>query len=320
MSADLENPTTPLKLPVGIVPVLQTPFNRTGGLDTDGLLKLIESALRGGAAGFVAPAVASETGFLSHSERQQLVGTVAQAVNGRVPFIIGASSEDPEECKSFARSAEQLGASAYLVAVPAHFYECPEQLPGFFQSIAAVTSLPLIIQDLQWHGPGLEASVIARLKELLPTLAGIKIETIPAGPKYTKVREVLGPDFFIAGGWAITQMIEALDRRVDALIPESSMITVYSAIWRAHSSGRRSQALDWFRRLVPILAFTNQEIGLSIAFFKRLLTRKGIFQNETMRQPWVGWDTYNQRIADELIDLYLALEKEILLACAKPEN
>jgi hypothetical protein len=31
-----------------------------------------------------------------------------------------------------------------------------------------------------------------------------------------------------------------------------------------------------------------------------------------MRQPWPGWDEYNLRIADELIDLYLALDKEIL--------
>ncbi len=67
-----------------------------------------------------------------------------------------------------------------------------------------------------------------------------------------------------------------------------------------------------FRRLVPLLTFTNQEIGLSIAFFKRLLERKGVFQSAVMRQPWSGWDEYNLRIADELLEHYLALEKEIV--------
>ena len=61
-----------------------------------------------------------------------------------------------------------------------------------------------------------------------------------------------------------------------------------------------------------MLTFTNQEIGLSIAFFKRLLERKGIFQSAMLRQPWSGWDEYNLQIADELIEPFLALEMEIV--------
>jgi len=30
-----------------------------------------------------------------------------------------------------------------------------------------------------------------------------------------------------------------------------------------------------------------------------------------MRQPWAGWDEFNLRIADELIDLYLELEGKL---------
>jgi 4-hydroxy-tetrahydrodipicolinate synthase len=42
--------------------------------------------------------------------------------------------------------------------------------------------------------------------------------------------------FYIAGGWAVTQMIEALDRGIDAIIPESSMARVYTAIDRHFSA------------------------------------------------------------------------------------
>ena len=85
------------------------------------------------------------------------------------------------------------------------------------------------------------------------------------------------------GGWAIAQMIEAMDRGVDALIPEASMVAVYSTIWDLHHAGRREEAVRLFRQLLPVVAFTNQEIRLCIAFFKRLLVRKGIFSGETMR-------------------------------------
>jgi len=44
-----------------------------------------------------------------------------------------------------------------------------------------------------------------------------------------------------------------------------------------------------------------EEIRVSIAFFKRLLVRKGVFRTAVMRRPWSGWDEFNLRIADELI-------------------
>jgi len=204
--------------------------------------------------------------------------------------------------------AEQSRAAAYVVSVPQRLFGQSEERFSFFRAIARSCDLPLIIQDLQWNGPGLQVSTLVRLREHLPTLVGVKIETSPAGPKYTAVRRELGEDFYISGGWAIPQMIEAMDRGVNALVPESSMVKVYSAVWRAHAGGDRPGALRIFRQLVPVLAFTNQEIGLSIAFFKRLLVRRGIFRSAAMRQPWTGWDQFSLRIADEQIELYLELE------------
>jgi len=293
---------------------LQTPFKGDGTVDYDSLGHLITAALRPGVHGFLAPAVAGEVGFLTRQEREGIIQLVTRVVNSRVPFIVGASSENPDDCRHFARLAEQSEAAAFLVAVPQAMYNHLDELFGFFQSVTAGIHLPLIIQDLQWDGPGLPLSALVRLKELVPTLTGVKIETAPAGPKYTAVRQALGDDFFVAGGWAIPQMIEALDRGVDSLIPESSMVAVYSAIYRAHASGDRSKALRIFRNLIPVLSFTNQEIGLSIAFFKRLLKRKGVFQSTYMRQPWAGWDKFNLRIADELIELYLAMEAEVIMS------
>ena len=166
--------------------------------------------------------------------------------------------------------------------------------------------MPLVVQDLQWNGSGMNLETISRLREAVPQLVGLKIETVPAGPKYTAVRKAFGRDFFIAGGWAVPQMIEALDRGVDAMMPESSMIKVYAVINRHYREGRRDEALALFRKLLPVLTFTNQEISLSSAFFKRLLVRGGVFRTAHMRCPFV-WDEFNQRIADELIEHYLAV-------------
>jgi 4-hydroxy-tetrahydrodipicolinate synthase len=175
--------------------------------------------------------------------------------------------------------------------------------------VAAGVDLPLVIQDLEWSGPGLSIGTIRELAGRIPSLIGIKVETVPAGPKYTQVREALGPGVWIAGGWAAPQMIEALDRGVDAMIPECSMVRVYARVFELHRSGARDEAVRLFRGLLPVLAFANQEIRTSIAFFKRLLVRKGLFAGETMRGEAFEWDEYNTRVAEELLQHYLELER-----------
>jgi 4-hydroxy-tetrahydrodipicolinate synthase len=297
-----------MALPQGIIPVLQTPFHESGAVDRDSLLRLIDEAINAHAAGILYPAVASEVACLSTAERTDLLRDVVAAVNGRVPVIAGASSSDPDVSRALCRAARDLGASACLIAVPAECYAAPATTAAYFEKATLDSALPLIIQDLEFNGPGLPLETMQTLTDSLPTLAGWKIETVPSGPKYTAARLRFGSSCHISGGWAVTQLIEALDRGVDAMIPEASMVGVYHAIFAAHRAGRRDEALRLFRLLLPVIAYTNQEIVTAIAFFKRLLVRKGIFQTETLRWPGVRWDSYNTRIAEELISHYLAIE------------
>jgi 4-hydroxy-tetrahydrodipicolinate synthase len=295
-------------LPKGIVPLLDTPFDEKGEIDLEGLTTLVNGTIGGGAAGLMAPLVASEVDTLSLEERDGIVRHVTRAIAGRVPFVVGGSSNDVEVCRHYAHLAEQVGATAYLVAVPQTYYGHSDRILEFFQSIAASSRLPLIIQDLQWNAPGLDLSMIRKLKEQLPTMAGMKIETVPAGPKYTAVRQAMGQSFYISGGWAIPQLIEALDRGVDAMVPESALVPVFVAIYQAYAQGHRDMAIRLFRELLPVLVFSNQELLQSIAFFKRLMVRKKMLRCATMRAQGFAWDDYNSRIADELIEYYLALE------------
>jgi len=295
----------------GIVSVLQLPFIHHDQIDYDSLAKLIEETIDADVNGFLVPAVASEVAYLKQTEREELVIWIAQQVGGRVPLIIGASSEKVKACRYFGQLAKRVDAEAYLVAVPNAPYGALDEIVPFFQNVSDGIELPLIIQDLEFNGPGLNMRAIEALRGVLPTLLGMKIETIPAGPKYTAIRQAFGKDFFVAGGWAIMQMIEALDRGVDAMIPESSMVKVYSKIFRYFVDDQRVQSLQLFRRLLPILTFSNQDLGTSIAFFKRLLVKKGIFQNATVRNPDCALDSYQLRVADELINYYLDLEKAI---------
>lgn len=295
-------------LPKGIVSVLQTPFDDEDQVDVASLERLIAAAVEAGVDGFLAPVVASEVAFMSEHERAMAVNVIVESVDHRIPVIVGCSADSVHQCRRQARIAEDLGAAAYLVAVPQDLYRNESQVVDYFKAVSDSVALPLIVQDFEFQGPGLGIDRIVELREAIPAMAGIKVETVPAGPKYSAVRAELGDDFYVAGGWAVPQMIEALDRGVDAMIPESSMVRVYKEVDRRYRRGDRRTSIELFQKLAPILAFTNQDVATSIAFFKRLLVHKGIFDSPRMRWPGFEWDRFNLRIAEDLIAQYVGLE------------
>jgi dihydrodipicolinate synthase/N-acetylneuraminate lyase len=317
MPAEKRSKSQQSALARGIVPLLDAPFDENGAIDLESSARLIEDVIEGGVHGLWAPLVASEVHTLSMEERIELATFAANAIRHRVPFVVGAFSDETGICRRFAALAEQV--EAYLVAVPPALYGSSEEILGFFRAVASGISTPLVIQDLQWNGSGLDIETIHRLQDALPSLVGLKIESVPAGPKYTLVRQALGKDFYISGGWAIPHLIEALERGVDAMVPEGAMVRIFVAIYQAYSQGRRDEAVAILRRLAPVLIWSNSEICQSIAFVKRLMTRKEIFKTAGMRAPRYSWDPYTLRVADELIDYYLDLEREIV-SMARPQS
>ena len=97
------------------------------------------------------------------------------------------------------------------------------------------------------------------------------------------------------------QMIEAFDRGVHAIMP-TAMHAIYTRIYQLYASGDRAGAQALFERLLPVLAFSNQHLDISIHFFKRLLWRQGIYPTDYVRPPALPFDSVHQHIADNLID------------------
>ncbi|MCA9448188.1 MAG: dihydrodipicolinate synthase family protein [Candidatus Omnitrophica bacterium] len=297
---------------VGILGVLQTPFQSSGNIDLISHTRLIEDAIEGGGDGFLVPAIASENAYLSYDEKVALAKNAQEVVQNRIPVIWGAGSSDIEECVRVGTAAVESGADGLLVAVPPELYGEPATIVEFFKTLSRQTPIPLMIQDWAPNSPGMELATILELIEKVPTFRFLKIETLPAGPKYTQVLEATAGTLHVSGGWAVPQMIEALDRGVHAMIPECSMIRVYKAIDRFHRSGERETARSLFERLLPILTFSNQNLDTSIRFFKKLLVHKGIFATAKTRLESPEFDAYSEEIASELVDRYLSLENDVL--------
>ncbi len=296
-------------IPRGIISILQTAFTSTGELDLESQVRLVEDAVDAGADALICTGVAGEVAYLSLEERLLLLRTTMSAIAGRVPLIAGVSDRDAGLVRTLIGWAENNRLAACMLAVPQDLYKAPSQIVPYFQKVLEGASVPVMLQDFQIDGSGMDPGILSELADKLPVIKGIKVETMPAGPKYTAVKRTLGRDFHVSGGWAVPQFIEAMDRGVDAMIPESAMVRVYKRLFSVYEQGDRKQAVSLFRSLLPVLSFTNQEVGNSIKFFKLLLVRKGIFSSSSMRCPEPEWDEISYSTAEELIELYLEIEE-----------
>ncbi len=298
MNADSAKTKFPLQ---GVVVSLDTPFDASGRIDFDSLGRLLEMHLAEGAVGFLTPAHAAEVNALTSAERLELIRFVQEAVRGRALFIAGATA--PEEKDSFraAEAAVAAGCEAVLVEIPPRHLGDRDATMNFVRAFASAGMPVVMLQDLDWNGPGLDVSWIVELFETIEAFRCLKVEVRPAGPKYTAVLEATGGRLHVSGGWAAEQMIEALDRGVDVYMP-TAMTGLYRAVIDAHRAGDRQRARRIFHQILPVLAFTHQHLDISIQFYKRLFYRRGIFSTTLIRKQCLPYDRYHESYGEELME------------------
>jgi 4-hydroxy-tetrahydrodipicolinate synthase len=299
------DPRTDLR---GIVASLHTPFAEDDIVDEASLVRLVDHCVRSGCRGVLVAAVAGEVGALAAHERRRMLEVVAEAAAGRLRIVAGVSAPDLATSVALARAAASGGAAMVLWQPPAGIDQA--SLEAGLLALAEAGPGQIMLQDLDWRGSGLAPAVIARLAERVPALSAVKIETAPAGPKYSAVQRATGGRLHLSGGWAAMQMLDGLARGLDAFIP-SGILPVYVRIFELWTAGSHDAARALFERALPVLAFSNQDIDVSIRFWKLVRRRQGIFSTERCRAPVRTLDPVQQEEAERLTRRAIELEAEL---------
>ena len=294
----------PLK---GIVTVLNTPFTKDNTIDFAALQNNVKEALRAGVAGFLVPAMASEVYKLTNRERVEMVEAVLKITGDRIPVIAGAGETDLEKSKKLLKEYIQLGCRHVLFQIP---FQNEIQFRKHFMKMADLQPEVIMLQDWDASGYGLPDEIILDLFEKVESFRCLKVETVPAGAKYSRILKLTDGRLNVSGGWAVSQMIEGLKRGVHAFMP-TGMHYIYTTIYRLFTKGKMKEAEQLFTEILPVLAFSNQHLDISIHFFKRLLYKQGIYPTPNVRKPILPFDSFHKGIADKHIEKIIQLENEL---------
>ena len=124
-----------------------TPFNDTG-VDFDKLGELIEYQITNSTDAIVICGTTGESSTMPDEEHLSCIEYAVKKVNGRVPVIAGAGSNDTRHAIRLSQEAEKLGADALLTVSPYYNKATQKGLYLHFKAIAESVKIPLILYNV----------------------------------------------------------------------------------------------------------------------------------------------------------------------------
>jgi 4-hydroxy-tetrahydrodipicolinate synthase len=125
-----------------------TPFKNDSIIDFAALGRVINHVIKGGVNYIVAMGTTGESVTLTKDEKQALISYVVEAIDNRVPLVIGIGGNNTQDVINCVRHANLTGVDGILSVAP--YYNKPSQRGLFqhFKSIATCSPIPVILYNV----------------------------------------------------------------------------------------------------------------------------------------------------------------------------
>ncbi|MFJ7933944.1 4-hydroxy-tetrahydrodipicolinate synthase [Sporosarcina sp. NPDC096371] len=236
-----------------VVTAMVTPFDEHGDIDFEATRNLIDYLIANGTDSLVVSGTTGESPTLTTEEKVQLFKFAVEVVGGRVPVIAGTGSNSTRESIELTMLAEDVGINAVMLVAPYYNKPCQEGLFQHFQTIAAATSLPIMLYNV----PGrtvvnIDVDTVIRLAAI-PNIVAIKeasgnldamaeiIEQTPTGfSLYSGDDGLTIPVLAIGGAGVVSVSSHIVGNEMQAMIKNFKM-------------GHIKEAAVDHRKLLPIM-------------------------------------------------------------------
>ena len=270
----------------GVIPILQTPFAGDGAVDFDSMANQVDHLATIGIEAVAFPGFVSEWWKLSSTEIHALAKTIAGRARGRMAVIFNVTSQSTRLATEEARAFAALGADALMCLPPYAVPAAPDAVLEHLEAVMAATSLPHILQYSEsLTGVRIAPAAIASMSRRHSNFTCVKVDFIPPAPMVTALANAIDdPRFTFLIGYSGLQLADCMARGASGLMGGAGHAKQDMELFRALTSDPAA-GRDSFRRLLPLLNFEMQTLGLCIAVHKRLLLEQGVFRADHVRKP-----------------------------------
>ncbi len=284
----------------GSMVALVTPMDADGGLDWEGLHKLVDWHLEKGTHAIVAVGTTGESATLNVDEHLQVIKKVVDQVNGQIPVIAGTGANSTWEAIELTFAAQKAGADACLSVTP--YYNKPTQ-EGLFlhhQAIAKAVALPQLLYNVPGRtGVDMLPETTVRLSKV-DNIIGIKDATGDLERAKWLV-EHTSDDFLLISGDDITAVeLMLLGGKGDISVTANVAPAEIAKMCELAIAGHAEAARAVHQQLVPVhnaMFVESNPIPVKWAVAEQGLAQGG------MRLPMTSLSSqYHQQVRDALLN------------------
>ena len=163
----------PSKLVQGVYTAVLTPRHPDESIDATALCSLIQFQLAHGIHSFALNGATGEFPLTTPDQLRVILSAV-QEVAPQAEILCGVGAPGSALAIEFASIAQQAGVKALLLPMPFFFPYAQEDVEAFSRTVAASTTLPILLYNLPQFTSGLAAETVRTLITEVPNIIGIK--------------------------------------------------------------------------------------------------------------------------------------------------
>lgn len=278
---------------------LATPFLPNGLLDEKALRALVAWQVEQGIDYLVPCGSTGEAATMTPDEQRRAVEITVEVVNGRVPVIAGAGSNDTAKAVRTSRMMRDAGATHLLHVSPAYNKPPQRGITAHFRAIADVAELPIVVYNVPGRtGSNVTAETTLELAEY-PNIAAVK----EASGDLAQIAQIIRhrPQHFavLSGDDALTLAILAAGGDGVVSVTSNATPSLVAQLCAAARRGNYDDARAIDARLAPwtIAAFAESN-PIPV---KAALSMMGLMHNQ-LRLPLVPLlEAHHARVREALI-------------------
>lgn len=290
----------------GIVPPLVTPLLDNDTLDVEGLERLINHVIDGGAAAIFLLGTTGEFASLSYKIREELIKLSCDFVKGRVPVLVGIADSAFAESLNLAHKAAEYGADAVVITPPYYFESGQPELLEYLKRIMVNMPLPLFIYNMPVHTKVTFAPETVRAAADIPGIIGIKDSSANLA-YFNQVQYLLKerPDFtFMVGPEEITAEFVLMGGHGGVNGGANMFPKLYVELYNAAAAGDLAKVKE-LREIVLQISTSIYKVGrFGSSYLKGLkcaLSVMGIC-NDFMAEPFHRFNDPERKQIEKALD------------------
>lgn len=158
----------------GLGTAMITPFDADGAVDYSALEKIVDSQLKGNVDALFVCGTTGEPPTMNAAEREKVIKSVIDQVNGKIPVFVGTGSNDCAHAVELSKHAQEMGADGVLAVTP-YYNKCTQDgLYLYYKAINDAIDIPIVAYNVPGRtGVNMKSETVERLTSL-KNVKGVK--------------------------------------------------------------------------------------------------------------------------------------------------